>query len=149
MNLTKQPPRRPSNLSVAGIVGLARMTDKARAYNNETLGEYIYGGGSGLDRKILDFLSISDEQFAETVEEYDDHTQGAWVTEQSTRTISEIKEFNQQELSIEPQTEEYRQRLKERLAKYAPERTDIKTVLQSVGYSLYARQGSYYLVRRM
>ena len=132
MNLTKQPPRRPSNLSISGIVGLARMTDKARAYNNETLGEYLYGGESGLDRKILDFLSISDEQFAETVEEYDDHTLGAWVTEQSTRTISEIEEFNQRELSIEPQTEEYRQRLKERLAKYAPERTDIKTVLQSV-----------------
>ena len=70
MNLTKQPPRRPSNLSISGIVGLARMTDKARAYNNETLGEYLYGGESGLDRKILDFLSISDEQFAETVEEY-------------------------------------------------------------------------------
>ena len=132
MNLTKQPPRRPSNLSIAGIVGLARMTDKARAFNNETLGEYLYGGDSGLDRKILDFLSIPDEQFAEAVEEYDDHTLDTWVIEQSTRTISEIEEFNQRELSIEPQTEEYRQRLKDRLAKYAPDRTDIKTVLQSV-----------------
>ena len=132
MNLTKQPPRRPSNLSIASIVGLARMTDKARAYNNETLGEYLYGGDSGLDRKILDFLSISDEQFAEAVEEYDDQALDTWVIEQSARTTSEIERFNQQELSIEPQTEEYRQRLKDRLAKYAPDRTDIKTVLQSV-----------------
>ena len=91
MDLTKQPPRRPSNLSIAGIVGLSRMTDKARAYNNETLGEYLYGGDSGLDRKILDFLSISDEQFAEAVEEYDDQALDTWVIEQSARTTSEIE----------------------------------------------------------
>ena len=30
MDLTRQPPRRPSNAQVAGIVGLARMIDKAR-----------------------------------------------------------------------------------------------------------------------
>ncbi|MBI1926331.1 hypothetical protein HYR99_19060 [Candidatus Poribacteria bacterium] len=53
MDLRRQPPRRPSNLSVAGIVGAARMTDKARAHNNETLGEYLYGEDSGLDRRIL------------------------------------------------------------------------------------------------
>ena len=35
MDLTHQPPRRPSNLGVAGIVGAARMTDKARAHNAE------------------------------------------------------------------------------------------------------------------
>ena len=132
MNLAKQPPRRPSNLSISGIVGLSRMTDKAKAYNNETLGEYLYGGESGLDRKILDFLNISDEQFAEAVEEYDDQTLSTWIIKQSTRTTSEIEEFNQRALSVEPQTEEYRQRLKDRLAKYAPDRTDIKTVLQSV-----------------
>ena len=53
MDLTKQPPRRPSNTIVAGIAGLARMTDKARANNNEKLGDFKYGDESGLDREVL------------------------------------------------------------------------------------------------
>ena len=56
MDLTRQPPRRASNLSLAGIVGAARMTDKARAHNNGTMGEYLYGGNSGLDAKVLELL---------------------------------------------------------------------------------------------
>ena len=40
MDLTRQPPRRPSNDRVAGIIGLARMIDKARGHNAETIGEF-------------------------------------------------------------------------------------------------------------
>ena len=58
MDLTRQPPRRASNLSLAGIVGAARMTDKARAHNNGTMGEYLYGGNSGLDAKVLELLEF-------------------------------------------------------------------------------------------
>ena len=36
MDLTRQPPRRPTNLGIAGIVGAARLTDKARSHNAET-----------------------------------------------------------------------------------------------------------------
>ena len=132
MNLTRQPPRRASNLSIAGIVGAARMTDKAKAYHDEVLGDYLYGDDSGLDRKVLGLLGITADAFAEAADEYDDETLGKWMLEQSGITQSEIDKFNQTELSIEPQTEEYRQRLKDRLAKYAPDRTDVKTVLQSV-----------------
>ena len=46
MDLTRQPPRRPSNLGIGGIVGAARMVGKARAYNDETLGEFLYGENS-------------------------------------------------------------------------------------------------------
>ena len=53
MDLTRQPPRRPSNAGIAGIVGLARMTDKARGHNAELLGEFKYGETSGLDCEIL------------------------------------------------------------------------------------------------
>ena len=132
MNLTRQPPRRPSNLSLAGIAGAARMTDKARAHNDETLGEYLYGEDSGLDNKVLGLLGISADDFAEAADEYDDESLNKWVLEKSGVTPAEIAEFNERELSIEPETEEYKQRLKDRLAKYAPDRTDIKTVLQSV-----------------
>ena len=67
MDLTRQPPRRASNLSLAGIVGAARMADKARAHNNGTMGEYLYGGNSGLDAKVLELLGISDDDFAKAV----------------------------------------------------------------------------------
>ena len=132
MNLTHQPPRRPSNLGVAGIVGAARMTDKARAYNDETLGEYIYGESSGLDQRVLAFLGISADAFAEAAGERDDTALGHWVLETSGKTAAEIAEFNDAALSQLPDTDAHKQRLKDRLARYAPGRTDITTVLQSM-----------------
>ena len=132
MDLMRQPPRRPSNLSVAGLVGAARMTDKARAHNDETLGDYVYGENSGLDRKILGFLSISADDFAEAADEYGDDALSGWMLEKSGKTQAEIDEFNQTELSHEPDTAEARERLRARLEEYAPGRTDIKTAIQSM-----------------
>ena len=132
MDLTRQPPRRPSNLSVAGIVGAARMTDKARAYNNETLGEYVYGENSGLDQRVLTFLGISADAYAEAAGAHDDTALGNWVLETSEKSAAEIAEFNDTELTHLPDTEAHKQRLKDRLARYAPGRTDITTVLQSM-----------------
>lgn len=132
MNLTRQPPRRPSNLGVAGIVGAARMTDKARAHNEETLGDFVYGNYSGLDRRILAFLEISADDFAEAADESDDATLSSWMLEQAKKTDEEIEAFNQSELERLPADKKHQQLLKERLAKFAPDRTDIKTVLQSI-----------------
>ena len=132
MDLTHQPPRRPTNLSIAGIVGVARLTDKARAHNAETLGEYLYGETSGLDQRVLTFLGISAEAYAEAADEHDDAALGEWVLETSGKTEAEISEFNDETIRLNPDTEGHRQRLKERLARYAPGRTDITTVLQSM-----------------
>ena len=79
MNLTRQPPRRPSNLSLAGIVGAARMTDKARAHNSGTIGDYLYGDDSGLDNKVLGLLGIAANDFAKAADEHDDEALQAWV----------------------------------------------------------------------
>jgi hypothetical protein len=132
MDLTRQPPRRPSNLGIAGIVGVARMTDKARAHNAETLDDYIYGESSGLDQRVLTFLGISADAYAEAVDEYDDAALGHWVLETSGKTAAEIAEFNDAALSQLPDTEGHKQRLKDRIARFAPGRTDITTVLQSM-----------------
>ena len=132
MDLTRQPPRRPSNLGIAGIVGAARMTDKARAYNNETLGEYIYGESSGLDQRVLVFLEISADAFAEAADQHDDTALGHWVLQTSGKTAAEIAEFNDAALTQLPDTDAHKQRLKDRLARFAPRRTDITTVLQSM-----------------
>ena len=132
MDLTRQPPRRPSNLGIGGIVGAARMADKARAHNDETLGEFLYGEDSGLDRKILALLDISADEFAEAADEHHDQSLNQWIAERSVASQEAINQFNQTELERLPETDEYKQRLKDRIAKYAPGRTDVKTILQSV-----------------
>jgi hypothetical protein len=132
MDLRRQPPRRPSNLSIAGIVGVARMTDKARASNHGTLGEYLYGENSGADKGVLEFLGIEAIEFAEAAERYDDVALSAWVLERSGKTKSEVAAFNESQLTKEPQTEEARARLARRIEQYAPGRADIKTVFQSI-----------------
>ena len=132
MDLTRQPPRRPSNLGVAGIVGAARMTDKARAHNAETLGEFVFGRYSGLDRRILEFLGITADDFAEAADEYDDAALSAWMMEKGKKTDEEIAAFNKSELDRLPTDKKHQQLLEERLARFAPDRTDIKTVLQSI-----------------
>ncbi len=132
MDLTRQPPRRPSNLGIGGIVGAARMADKAKAHNDETLGEFLYGEDSGLDRKILALLDISADEFAEAADEHHDQSLNQWIAERSGISQEAIDQFNQTELERLPETDEYKQRLKDRIAKYAPGRTDVKTILQSV-----------------
>lgn len=132
MDLTRQPPRRPSNLGVAGIVGAARMTDKARAHNDETLGEFVYGKYSGLDRRILAFLDIDADDFAEAADESDDAALSSWMLKIGNKTTDEIEKFNQSELEGLPADKKHKQLLEERLALYAPDRTDIKTILQSI-----------------
>jgi len=117
---------------MAGVVGVARMVDKARAHNRDTLGQYLYGNDSGLDQRVLDFLDITAETLAQLVSEKDDLEVDQWLSERVKRSSQEIEDFNQSELSRLPIDNRHRQLLKERLAKYAPNRTDIKTVLQSM-----------------
>jgi len=132
MDLTRQPPRRPSNLGVAGLVGAARMADKARAYNEDTLGDYVYGEDSGLDQRVLTFLGIAADTFTEAAAKYDDPALGNWILETSGKTAAEITEFNGMVLNQLPDTEPHRQCLQDRIARFAPGRTDIKTILQSM-----------------
>ena len=132
MDLTRQPPRRPSNTGMAGIVALARMSDKARAHNAETLGEYAYGDISGLDRQVLAFINMRAEEFAAAAEEMDDVALSQLVLEQAGKSPEEIEGFNKEQLEITPHDDRHRQLLKDRLAKFAPDRTDITTNLQSI-----------------
>jgi hypothetical protein len=69
LNLNIEVPR-SSRENFAGIVHLPRMTDKARAYRNETLGEYIYP--CPLDRLVLNYMEIDAESFANRAESNDD-----------------------------------------------------------------------------
>ncbi|MEW6751588.1 MAG: DUF5069 domain-containing protein [Candidatus Latescibacterota bacterium] len=132
MDLRFQPPRRPSNAGLGGIVGLARMADKARAHNEETLGEYKYGDTSGLDREILAFIRMAAAEFAAAAAERTDPELGELVGERAGRSAAEIAAFNREHLEREPQDELHVRLLRERLARYAPERTDVRTVFASI-----------------
>ena len=132
MDLTRQPPRRPSNAGVAGIIGLARMIDKARGHNAEAIGEFKYGDDSGLDVEVLEFINMNAAEFAEAVDELDDEVLGVLALERAQKSQGEIDTFNEEHLTREPQDELHERLLVERIAKYAPERTDIKTVFTSI-----------------
>ncbi|MBT6145651.1 MAG: DUF5069 domain-containing protein [Gemmatimonadetes bacterium] len=132
MDLTRQPPRRPSNAGIAGIVGLARMTDKARGENAELIGEYKYGEASGLDCEVLELIGMNAPDFADAADRLWDRELEAWVLEQMSCTQSDIDAFNQAQLTREPFDELHRRLLVERIAKFAPGNTDITTVFASI-----------------
>jgi len=117
---------------MAGIVGLARMTDKARGHQAETIGEYVYGTDSGLDMIMLEFVRMSSEAFAEAAEAMNDDQLSALVLEKAQRSGEEIEAFNKLHLEREPADDLHRHLLKKRLAQYAPDDTDIKTVFASI-----------------
>lgn len=93
MDLTKTYPRSP-NATSAGVVMLARTTDKARAHNAGTPGEYHFG--CGMDRHVLAFLGTDSDTFAKTVAQLgDDEKIESWARERLRRKAGdEIEAFN-------------------------------------------------------
>lgn len=93
MDLTKTYPRSPRE-KLAGLVMLARTTDKARAANAGTVGEYHFG--CGMDQHVLAFLGSDPKTFAKKVAELrDDARIEAWAGEQLiVKSPDEIEYFN-------------------------------------------------------
>jgi hypothetical protein len=88
-------PRDMLNKEVAGICGVARLTDKARAAHAEEIGSYKYGADSKQDTGILSFLGISAEAFQEAAVRIDNDVRlGAWVLDNCKRSSEEISAFN-------------------------------------------------------
>ena len=88
-------PRDLLNKEVAGVCGVARLTDKARAAHAGEIGSYKYGADSDQDMAILSFLGISAEAFQETAVQIDNDVKlGAWILDNCERSSAEISEFN-------------------------------------------------------
>src|SRR3990172_4430498 len=66
MDLTKTYPR-PGEQLLGGYPWLARAIDKARAYNEGTLGDYIYP--CPIDKELLAELGLTGEELAEIVDQ--------------------------------------------------------------------------------
>ena len=90
-------PRNIINKEVAGIRGVARMADKARAAHAGEIGAYKYGTDSQQDTRILSFLGISADVFQEAaVRIINDVRLGSWVLDNCNRSDKEISTFNRQ-----------------------------------------------------
>ena len=88
-------PRDLLNKEVAGIFGVARLTDKARAAHAGEIGSYKYGADSKQDTGILSFLGISADVFQEAAVRIDNDIRlGAWVLDNCERSSEEISAFN-------------------------------------------------------
>ncbi|MEN6372746.1 MAG: DUF5069 domain-containing protein [Armatimonadota bacterium] len=66
MDLTNSYPR-PGEQLLGGYPWLARMIDKARAYNEGTLGDYIYP--CPIDKELLSEFNMTGVEFAEIIEQ--------------------------------------------------------------------------------
>ena len=84
---------------------IPRMLDKARAYNNKSLGEYIYP--CPLDQIILDFLGIDHKKIAYQAQKLTDEGIELWINEMlSNKSINDKENINKQLLGRKPNTKE-------------------------------------------
>lgn len=102
MDLTKTAPRSPKD-KLLGLVSLKRTIDKAKAYNEGTLGEYDYDCPH--DKPLFKFLGTNGRQFAEKVAELgSDAKIAAWIeaTHLKNKTPEQIATFNDERMKWHP-----------------------------------------------
>lgn len=126
MDLTRTYPRSVRE-KIGGIVQLGRTTDKARAANAGSLGEYHYN--CPMDQAVFAFLGIDHEAYlAKVAELKDDKAIEAYIVRQfiSKKTPAEIEAWNEQWLIHGPDPgssgEKYFLDLRQQIA---PGRTDV------------------------
>ena len=84
---------------------ISRMIDKARAYNSNTLGEYIFP--CPLDKIILEFLGTNHKKFAYQTQNLSDKEMGSWIEEKCLHRSKDDKErINKKILNRKPDTPE-------------------------------------------
>ena len=116
---------RSSKETMAGLAHLPRMIDKARAFRNDTLGEYIYT--CPLDKRILNFLKTSPEDFLDLAEVHDDQQMEEWARETSrSRNQIERDIVNGKILNGKPDAESLPYFIEQR-NRIDPTRTDVTT----------------------
>lgn len=128
MDLTTSFPH-SANDKLLGLVSLKRTIDKAKAYNEGTLGDYDYDCPH--DKPLFEFLGTDGATFARKVKELDtDDAIAAWVKSSflGAKSQADIDAFNhaREQWHPEPGTHsaEYFENLREA---DAPGRTDIVT----------------------
>jgi len=125
MDLSKNFPRSPKQ-KIAGLVQLARMIDKGRAYKTKKLADYIYP--CPLDKIILNFLRVDAETFAIMVLDKKDNEISNWAEGLiKSKSSNEISFINKQILDRKPDTQDRLKFFNEIRDKIDPSRSDIIT----------------------
>jgi len=111
---------------MAGLVHLARMIDKAQAFKQNQMADYIYP--SPLDKIILNFLRIDSDVFAAKAMESSDEEIRAWAEEMvKDKKTEEIEFINDQILKRRPDSEDRLKYFYQTRDRIDPSRTDINT----------------------
>ena len=111
---------------MAGLVHLARMIDKAQAFKQGQMADYIYP--SPLDKIILNFLRIDSDVFAAKAMESSDEEIRTWAEETLKGKKPEELEFiNDQILKRRPDSEDRLKYFYQTRDRIDPSRTDINT----------------------
>ena len=125
MDLSRTYPRSPK-VKISGLVQLARMIDKARAYRENKMSDYIYP--CPLDKIILNFLRIDSDVFTIKVVDCEDDEISAWSQEiLEDKNAAEIDFINDQILEHRPDSEDRLKYFREIRNKINPSREDINT----------------------
>ena len=125
MNLTEEFPRSPRD-KTAGLVHLPRMIDKARAAQENTLGEYIYP--CPMDKIMLEFLNVDSDTFQKKACHATEEDLSAWIILKCENYSSADKDTaNHKILRSQPDSPEKWQTFHEIRNGLDPSRTDITT----------------------
>ena len=104
MNLTKSFPRSPKT-KMCGLVMLPRVIDKARAFHNKLLGDYIFP--CPLDKIILNFLNTSHNEIVRLANQMTDEEMTLWTNKCcSKKTLKDKERVNQKILERKPDSQE-------------------------------------------
>ena len=125
MDLSRTCPRSPKE-KMAGLVHLGRMVDKARAFRENKMADYIYP--CSFDKIILEFMRIDSETFAIKAMGCGDDEINAWSQEiLKNKTTEEFDFINDQILKRQPDSEDKLKYFYEILNRIDPSREDINT----------------------
>ncbi len=125
MNLTTSVPRSPKD-KLLGLVSLKRTIDKAKAFNEGTLGEYDYDCPH--DKPLFEFLGTDGPAFAAKVKELGtDDAIADWLRSSAlaNKSQAQIDAFNGERMRWHPDPgshgEEFFKSLRDRIAPGRPE----------------------------
>ena len=125
MDLTQESPRSPRE-KIDDLAHLPRMIDKARAAQQNTLGEYIYP--CPLDKIMLEFLEVDSDTFQKKACNDTEEALSGWIKVQcQNHSLGDKDAVNNKILKSQPDSLEKWETFHEIRDGLDPSRTDITT----------------------
>jgi len=140
-DLTQFPPRSP-RVRLGGYVMLPRSIDKARAKAAGKNGEYLFP--NPMDKWLLEFIGVSPEDFLAFVAQGKSDTAIlAWInaTAAPRRAAWEITAFSSWLENLAAGDVRRHRMFADQLAEHAPERDDIRTLMDRLDFDDYLTFG--------